>query len=310
MSTNEAGRWLGWTMIGLPLVLCWAVAVSAQSDFSKVEIRTTSLGSGIAMLEGSGGNLGVSTGPDGVFLIDDQFAPLTGKIRAAIAKLSPEPIRFVLNTHWHGDHTGGNENLGRGGVLILAHHHVRARMSSEQFMASRGITIPASPPEALPVVTFEDGVSLHLNGHTIEVHHVEPAHTDGDSIVHFREADVLHLGDTYFSGFYPFFDSSSGGRIDGMIAAAERALELAGPETRIIPGHGPLSNRKDLVRSRQMLIQIRDRVRNLIEDGKDRAQVVAAHPSRSFDAEFGKGFIKPDDFVALVYESLAADRPR
>ena len=220
MSRNDHGRRLGHTMIGLLLVLSWAVAVSAQSDFSKVEIRTTSLGSGLAMLEGSGGNLGVSTGPDGVFLIDDQFAPLTEKIRAAIAKLSPEPIRFVLNTHWHGDHTGGNENLGRGGVLILAHHQVRVRMSSEQFMTLRGIEIPASPPEALPVVTFEDGVRLHLNGQTIEVQHVEPAHTDGDSIVYFREADVLHLGDTYFSGFYPFFDSSSGGRIDGMIAAA------------------------------------------------------------------------------------------
>ncbi len=174
MSTNELGRWLGWTMIGLPLVLCWAVAVSAHSDFSRLEIRTTSLGSGLAMLEGPGGNLGVSTGPDGVFLIDDPFAPLTEKIRAAIAKLSPESIRFVLNTHWHGDHAGGNENLGRGGVLILAHHHVRARMSSPQFTALRGITTPASPPEALPVVTFEDGVSLHLNGHTIEVQHVGP----------------------------------------------------------------------------------------------------------------------------------------
>jgi len=282
---------------------------SAQQDFSKVEIQTTSLGSGLAMLQGSGGNLGVSTGPDGVLLIDDQYAPLTEKIRAAIAELSSEPIRFVLNTHWHGDHTGGNENLGRAGAVILAHDEVRNRMSSDHYMALRDVTIPASPKEALPIVTYSEGLTLHLNGQTIAVHHVDPAHTDGDSIVHFREADVLHLGDTFFSGIYPFIDLSSGGRVDGVIAATDRALEIAGPRTKIIPGHGPLSTRADLAKYRDMLVSIRDRVRKLIGEGKDRAGVLAAAPSAAFDAEFGGGFLKPEDFVSIVYGSLVADSP-
>jgi glyoxylase-like metal-dependent hydrolase (beta-lactamase superfamily II) len=280
------------------------VAVAAQQDFSKVEIQTTDLGSGLAMLQGAGGNLGVSTGPDGVFLIDDQYAPLTEKIRAAIRDLSEEPIRFVLNTHWHGDHTGGNENLGGAGVLILAHHRVRERLSTEQFQAIRNRTIPASPQLAWPVVTFEDGVTLHLNGQTIEATHVDPAHTDGDSIVYFREADLLHMGDTFFSGMYPFIDTSSGGRIDGMIAAADRGLAIAGPKTRIIPGHGPLSNREDLAGTREMLISVRDRVRILMDEGLDREQVIARQPSKDSDGQFGGGFMKPDVFVGIVFDSL------
>lgn len=282
--------------------------VSAQQDFSKVEIRTTSLGQGVAMLAGAGGNLGVLTGPDGVLLIDDQYAPMSEKIRAAVAKLSAEPIRYVLNTHWHGDHTGGNESLGRSGAVILAHEEVRKRMSMDQFQPSRDRTIPASPREALPVVTYDEGVTLHLNGHTIDVHHVDPAHTDGDSIVHFREADVMHLGDTFFSGFYPFIDLASGGRVGGVIAAVDRALAIAGPKTRIIPGHGPLSTRADLESYRKMLVSVRDRVRKLIDEGMDLEAVLAAGPSKAFDADLGGGFMTPENFVSIVYGSLTADR--
>jgi glyoxylase-like metal-dependent hydrolase (beta-lactamase superfamily II) len=289
------------------LLIGWPFTVEAQQDFSKVEIKTTDLGSGLAMLEGAGGNIGVSTGPDGVFLIDDQYAPLTEKIRAAIGAISGEPIRFVVNTHWHGDHTGGNENLGEAGALILAHHHVRERLSTDQFQAIRNRKIPASPEAAWPVVTFEDGVTLHLNGQTIEVNHVEPAHTDGDSIVYFREADLLHMGDTFFSGIYPFIDTSSGGRIDGMIAAADRGLAIAGPKTRIIPGHGPLSSREDLAGTREMLISVRDRVRKLIDEGLDRDQVIASKPSKDSDGQYGGGFLKPDVFVGIVFDSLQGD---
>ncbi|MBJ18653.1 MAG: MBL fold metallo-hydrolase [bacterium] len=282
-----------------------AQAASAQQDLSKVEIETIELGSGLAMLRGVGGNIGVSVGPEGVFLIDDQFAPLTDKIRAAVSKLSSARIRFLLNTHWHGDHTGGNENLGRGGVLIMAHDRVRARLSTDQVMAAGSRKIPAAPPIAWPVLTFGDGITLHLNGHTIEVRHVGPAHTDGDSIVRFVEADVLHLGDTFFSGIYPFFDTSSGGHIDGMIAAADRGLALAGPGTRIIPGHGPLSTAEDLKKTREMLGSVSDRVRKMIGEGLDKEAVIAARPTREFDATFGGGFMTPDRFTGIVYDSLS-----
>ncbi|MAG30168.1 MAG: MBL fold metallo-hydrolase [Deltaproteobacteria bacterium] len=299
---SDVGRWL---VVGLAALA--SPPAIAQQDYSKVEIRTTDLGSGLAMLEGAGGNVGVSTGPDGVLLIDDQFAPLTQKIQAAIRAISEEPIRFVLNTHWHADHAGGNANLARGGALILAHHRVRARLRSDPFMAAQDRVVSASPQEAWPVMTFEDGVTLHLNGQTIEVTHVDPAHTDGDAIVYFREADVLHLGDTYFSGFYPFFDLSTGGRIEGMIEAVDLALEMAGPKTRIIPGHGPLSSRADLARTRDMLASIRDHVRKSIEQGHGREAVLSSRPSREFDEAFGGGFMKPERFVGLVYDSLTAD---
>lgn len=288
-------------------MLCCAPLAAAQQDLSAVEIKATELGAGLAMLQGAGGNIGVSTGEDGVLLIDDQFAPLTEKILAAVGKLSNEPIRFLLNTHWHADHTGGNENLGNQGVLIMAHQQVRERLRVDQFMSGGKRKVEAVPRVAWPVVTFEDGVTLHLNGQTIVVTHAPSAHTDGDSIVYFVEADVLHLGDTYFSGIYPFFDVSSGGNIDGMIAAATRALEIAGPSTQIIPGHGPLSRPADLRSSLDMLVSIRDRVRKMIDRGLDRRSVVRARPSREFDAKFGGGFMSPDRFVGIAYDSLVAN---
>jgi glyoxylase-like metal-dependent hydrolase (beta-lactamase superfamily II) len=306
-SRERAGR--GGIRVGVAFAafLLQVLPAAAQQDFSKVAIETTSLGSGLAMMVGAGGNLGVSFGPDGVFLVDDQYAPMSPKIRAAVRDLSPQPIRFVLNTHWHGDHTGGNENLGRGGTLILAHHAVRTRMSTEQLMAAVGRPTPPSPKEALPVVTFEEGVTLHLNGQTIEAIHVAPAHTDGDSLVYFREADVLHMGDTFFAGMYPFFDASSGGRIDGMIDAVTRGLEIAGPKTRIIPGHGPLSSRSELEATREMLVEVRDRVRLLVQQGMDRETAIAARPTRAFDERHGGGFMTPDRFVGLVYDGLLAE---
>jgi glyoxylase-like metal-dependent hydrolase (beta-lactamase superfamily II) len=291
------------------LALSGSVSGVCAQDFEAVEIRTIGLAPGLYMMVGLGGNLAVSAGDDGVFLVDDQYAPLTPKIRAAIAAVSGGPIRFVLNTHWHGDHTGGNENLGRVGALIFAHDNVRKRMSEEQFMEALNRSVPASPEGALPVVTFTDAVTFYLNGDALHVFHVAPAHTDGDSIVHFRGANVIHMGDVYFSNGFPFVDLSSGGSIEGVIAAVDLVLATADSKTKIIPGHGTISSRADLAEYRSMLVAIRDRVREGLARGQRLDELLAARPTREFDETWGKGFIDPDRFVRSVYRSLAASPP-
>ncbi len=277
---------------------------AAAQGMDDVEIVATEVAPGVYMLTGQGGNLGLSVGEDFAFLIDDQFAPLTEKIVAAVAKITDRPLRFVLNTHWHGDHTGGNENLGKAGVLIVAHDNVRERLGTEQFMAAFDRTVPPSPPAALPVVTFTDTVRFHANGDTLHALHVPAAHTDGDSIVHIEAADVIHMGDVFFNGMYPFIDLGSGGSVDGVIAAVERALALAGEGTKIIPGHGPLTDRAGLAAYREMLKTVRERVAGLVAQGKSREEAVAAKPTADYDEKLGGGFLTPDRFAATVYESL------
>jgi len=289
------------------LVLAAPAATSAlaqQQDFSKVEIKAEKVAEGVYMLAGAGGNIGLSVGRSGTYVIDDQFAPLTDKILAAIRAITPDPVRFVINTHLHGDHTGGNENLGKAGALVVAHENVRRRMSAEQFSATFNRTTPASPEGALPVVTFTEAVTFHWNGDEIRVHHVAPAHTDGDSIVRFVKADVVHMGDLFFNGGYPFIDTSSGGRVDGVIAAAEETLAAIGEKTRIIPGHGPLATRADLQSYRDTLTLLRDRIAKLKAEGKSRDEVIAAKPTADHDAKWGAGFMKGDTFTGLVYDSL------
>ena len=289
----------------LALSLGFSPSVRAQGqDFSKVEVAAEKLAEGVHMLTGAGGNIGVSSGPDGVFLIDDQYAPLTPKIKAAVAAISDKPIRFVLNTYWHGDHTGGNENMGGAGVLIVAHDNVRKRMSAEQFIEAFGSKVPASPAVALPVVTFSDTVTFHLNGDEIQAFHVAPAHTDGDSIIILRKAKVVHMGDTFFNGLYPFIDVSSGGSLEGMIAAADRVLGMVDETFRLIPGHGPSARRPDLVAFRAMLAGVRDNVKPMVTAGKTLAEVQAAKPTAAWDEKWGKGFLKPEQFVAIAYSAL------
>ncbi len=291
----------------LPILLAslslLAIPASAQTPPAEVTIRVEQLAPGVAVLFGQGGNIGLSYGEDGNAIIDDQFAPLSPKILAAIATLDPDPVRFVINTHWHGDHTGGNENFGRSGAVILAQDNVRTRMAAGQLMAALNQTVPPAPRVALPVVTFADGVTLHYNGDTIEVTHVANAHTDGDSLVRWRKANVLHMGDAFFNKIsFPFIDMDSGGSIDGAIAAAARGLELSDDSTRIIPGHGPMATRAELAAYRDMLADIRAKVAAGIKAKRTLAQIQAGAPA----ARYGMtdGFIKPDKFVETVYNSL------
>jgi cyclase len=278
--------------------------LAQQQDFSKVEVQSEKVADGVYMLKGAGGNIGLSIGPNGSLVIDDQYAPLSDKILAAIKALTPDPVRFVVNTHWHGDHTGGNANLAKTGAFLVAHENVRKRMGSEQFIAMFNQKVPASPEAALPVVTFAEGVTFHWNGDEVRAFHVAPAHTDGDTVVQFVKADVVHMGDCFFNGNFPFIDSSSGGKVDGIVAAADRVLGGVTDKTKIIPGHGPVASKADLQAYRDTVKSVRDRVAKLKAEGKTKEAAVAAKPTAEFDAKWGQGFIKPDVFVGLVYDSL------
>lgn len=280
----------------------------AQQDFSKFKVEAIKLTDTTYMLTGAGGNLGLSVGEDAVFLIDDQYAPMTDRISAAIAQITPKPVRFVLNTHWHGDHTGGNENMGKAGALIVAHDNVRKRMSSEQFIELMKMTVKASPKAALPVVTFGGSMTFHLNGEELRALHMPRAHTDGDAIVHFMKSDVIHMGDIYFNGMYPFIDTTSGGTPEGTIAACDQVLAIATDKTRIIPGHGPLSNKAELKTYRDMVATVSARVKEMAAAGRNAEEIFAAGVTRDFDEKWGKGFIKPAKFVEMLAAGVARKR--
>jgi len=259
------------------------------------------------MLTGEGGNVAVSYGDDGVLVVDDQYARMSTKLLAAIDALSKSPLRYVLNTHWHGDHSGGNANMAARGATIVAHHNVRERMSRPYTSPFFGGTRPASPAEALPVLTFGSDLRMHFNGTTIRAEHVDPAHTDGDAIIWFEEQDVVHLGDLYFNGFYPFIDAASGGDAAGMLAAIDEVLSRIDGETKIIPGHGPLSNRRELERYRNMLATLSERVARSKRAGKSVEEVVASKPTADHDAKWGGGFLNPDAFVQVLYSAIRTD---
>lgn len=288
-------------------LMAFTAAPASAQNMDDVQIRTERLTDGVYVLFGQGGNIGVSVGDDGVFVIDDQFAPLTDKILAAIRAISSEPVRFVFNTHWHGDHTGGNENMGEAGALIVAHTNVRERMSVEQVLERVGrpvSTTPASPEGALPVVTFTEDVSFHINGDELHAFHVSNAHTDGDAIVHFVGANVVHMGDTFFRGRFPFIDTASGGSIDGLIAAVGDALAVMDADTRIIPGHGEVAGRADLQEYADALKGMRGAVSAAMARGMTRQQLLEARPIRQWAEAWGQNRDAENSFAETLYVSL------
>lgn len=285
-------------------LLVIANGLLANEHWESVEIKPIPVADSLFMLMGEGGNIGVSVGADGTFLIDDQYAPLSGKIIAAVKEISGDVPTFLINTHWHGDHTGGNENFGAAGSIIVAHENVRAALASDKTIALFDLHKPPSPKAALPLITFKQQMTFHLNGDTVELVHVANAHTDGDAYVHFKKANVIHAGDTFFNGLYPFIDTSSGGSMDGIIAAADILLGLSDDKTKIMPGHGPLADKVALQAYREMLATVRANIQALIDAGKNETEIVAAKPTAAFDAEWGNGFLAPDLWVKVVYSSM------
>ncbi len=272
---------------------------------SKVEIKPQQLAPGVAVLFGAGGNIGVSYGPDGTILIDDQFAPLTPKIQKSIADLGATPVKFLINTHWHFDHSGGNENLGKAGAVIMAHDNVRVRMAAGATVA--GNVVPPAAKAALPVITYADGLKLHLNGEEVRVIHMPAAHTDGDSIIHWTKSNVIHMGDLFMKQIsFPFVDTGSGGDVRGFVTAADRVLAIADDQTKIIPGHGEMATKADLQNHRNMVAGTIAKVQAAIKQGKTLAQIKAMRPTEGYGIKTD-GFITADAFVEVVYKRFKPD---
>jgi len=282
------------------ILLNLTVSSFAQRDFSTIEMTTTEIKPHIYMLEGSGGNIGVLTGEDGVIMIDDQFAPLSEKIKTAIGELSDQPIKYLLNTHWHGDHTGGNENFGKEGAIIVAQKNVRERLSTEQTNKAFNRTTPPSPEAAWPQITFEEDMMIHLNGESVMLVHVHHAHTDGDAFVYFMDSNVLHMGDCFFNERFPYIDLGSGGSIEGAIAAVQTALMLSNHATVIIPGHGKLAHKADLLKYYTMLETMKDRVLLAMEEGQTIDDMKTGNLGEGYEG-WGDGFISLDRFIDIIW---------
>ena len=276
--------------------------VTVAQNMDEIKIETIKLSDQVYMLTGRGGNIGVSVGEDGVFVIDDQFAPLSDKIIAAIGSLSDQPLRFLANTHWHGDHTGGNANMAKAGANIMAHVNVRKRLEETPTRDNS-----ERPKEALPIITFEDKLNLYLNGEHIALFHLSNAHTDGDVMVYFTSSNVLHTGDNYFKGRFPYIDLNSGGSVDGYISAVERALLVIDDDTKIIPGHGTPSNKTEYKTFLNMLKEMRAAVLSELESGKSEEDVVSnTKITKKFeDMGYGSGFINGKRFRRILYQSLS-----
>lgn len=274
---------------------------SATFAFENVKIVSTEVAKNIHMLVGKGGNVGVFVGKDGTFVIDDQFAPLSEKLMAEIKTIGGDAPKFLLNTHFHGDHSGGNENFGKKGAMIVSHLNVRKRLMEGSEIKEFGMVAPPAPAEALPIITFDSQMHFHINDEDVEAIHVPNAHTDGDSFIHFKKANVIHAGDTFFNGFYPFIDSSHGGSVKGMISAADAMLAVSDDNTKIIPGHGPLANKADLEAFKTMLETADANLSKLKADGLTKDQAKAKKPLASIDKEWADGMFSSDKWIDIIY---------
>ena len=294
--------------------LCSAPAFAQpQIDYSKLEIKTTDFGNGVYLLGWQGGDSLILVGDEGVLLVDTSIAQMGDKIKAAIAKVSAKPIKWVVNTHAHADHFGANEAMAKGGAVIVAHEGLRERMAKGQYLAAFNQTIPPSPPAALPKITYTDAMTLHFDGETVELVHVPNAHIDTDTLVHFERANVIHASGTFGGdGAYPFFDMSSGGSLAGMIGAEEKMLSLADDKTKIMADEGEPASTAALKATHDMLVALRARVQKLIDEGKSEDEAVAAKPTQGLDARFaraGGGFLTGDVFTRMAYQSLKGSGP-
>jgi glyoxylase-like metal-dependent hydrolase (beta-lactamase superfamily II) len=293
----------------IKLIVCVLIAgflsFAASGQAAVVEsITPVKVTDGIYMIAGQGGNIGLFIGEEGTFMIDDQFAPLTEQILAAIKSVDGEHPKFLINTHYHGDHTGGNEKLGRGGTLIFSHHNVRERLQNGSFIEAFNMMKEAVPREGLPVVTFSEDITFHLNGDTVRALHVPHAHTDGDSFIFFESANVIHAGDFFFNGIYPFIDVTHGGSLKGMIKAVDMVLAMADENTKIIPGHGPLADRKQLEDYRRMLQTAYERLGKLKAAGKSAQEAAAAKPLADLEEAWGGGMFSSERWIELIYSGV------
>lgn len=291
------------------LVSVLAVPTAGAQEQPPITFKSEELAPGIFMLQGqggfAGGNLGLLTGEEGTVLIDDGLQPLSETTLAAVRAISPDPVDFVINTHVHGDHVGGNVAFSEAGAMIIGHEKLRQRMA-EQGWPGPDSPDPA-PPGALPQITFDESMTFHLNGHEAFVFHVAAAHTDGDSVISFRDANIVHTGDVFFNGTFPFIDLDSGGSLEGYLKAQEDVLSIAGPLTRIIPGHGPMASKADLQAAHDMLRNARDRVRALVDEGKSVDEVLAANPLGSYHDEWSWEFITTERMTRTIYRALTED---
>src|SRR5499427_410072 len=285
-------------LVGAVLITACAIAQNAQQDFSKVEIKTTKISDKFYTLEGQGGTIGALVGPDGVFLVDTQFATLIEKIVAAVKAISPRPIKFIVNTHVHGDHTGGNENFAKLGAVIFSRDQLRARL------ANPGGTAQPAPAAALPVVTYDGPVTLHMNGEDVQLIPIRVAHTDGDTLVRFPGLDILMTGDYYRSLGYPNIDRANGGTLNGMLEGLGTTIGLAGPNTKIIPGHGAMVDRVAVTAHRDMILAVRDKVAQMVKQGKTAQEIIAAKPTAEFDSKIEQAAMTSERFINQLYAEL------